>query len=122
MGDCSNVNRILYSEDCLNVLNDEKPLLPPLVFRQDAKLQDDFFSASGKGNTWRVRNLTVEQIVHMSNVMPKKSTPSIQHRSLESDVVEHKSKNLDPQKKIYKADYGNATPEQVTNAVLTYRR
>ena len=48
MGDCSNVNRILHSEDCLNVLNDEKPLLPTLAFRQDAKLQDDIFQQAAR--------------------------------------------------------------------------
>ena len=57
--------------------------------------------------------------------LKKKSTPDeVLERSLPSDDISesHQKKSRRTGQKIYKANYGNATPEEVAKAILTYRR
>ena len=56
--------------------------------------------------------------------LKKKSTPEVLERSLPPDDISesHQQKSRRTGRKIYKANYGDATPEEVVKAVLTYRR
>ena len=56
--------------------------------------------------------------------LKKKSTPEVLERSLPPDDISksNQKKSRRTGRKIYKANYGDVTPEEVAKAILTYRR